>query len=70
MSSDNEMKNLLEKNKKITTRQRNLQVPMIEAFKIITGYAPPIMNNFFIFRANTHNLRNFQTILNENKKTR
>ena len=42
---------------------------MIEVFKIINGYAPPIMDNFFIFRENTHNLRNFQIILNENKKT-
>ena len=25
----------------------------------INGYAPPIMENFFIFRENTHNLRNF-----------
>ena len=42
---------------------------MIEVLKIINGYAPPIMDNFFIFRENTHNLRNFQIILNENKKT-
>ena len=42
---------------------------MIEVFKIIDGYAPPIMDNFFIFREDTHNLRNFQIILNENKKT-
>ena len=41
---------------------------MIEVFKIINRYAPPIMDNFFIFRENTHNLRNFQIILNENKK--
>ena len=42
---------------------------MIEVFKIINGYVPPIMDNFFIFRENTHNLRNFQIILNESKKT-
>ena len=34
---------------------------MIEVFKIINRYAPP--------RENTHNLRNSQIILNENKKT-
>ena len=28
-----------------------------------------MMDNFFIFRENTHNLRNFEIILNENKKT-
>ena len=71
VSSDNEsnFENLLEKNKEITIHQRNLQILMIEVFKIINGYAPLIMDNFFIFRENTHNLRNFQIILNENKKT-
>ena len=71
VSSDNEsnFENLLEKNKEITIHQRNLQILMIEVFKIINGYAPPIMDNFFIFRENTHNLRYFQIILNENKKT-
>ena len=46
-----------------------MQILKIEVFKIINGYAPPIMDNFFIFRENTQNLRNFQIILNENKKT-
>ena len=41
---------------------------MIEVFKILNGYAPPVMDNFFIFRKNTHNLINFQIISNENKK--
>ena len=41
---------------------------MIEVVKIINGYAPPIMGNFFIFTENTHNLRNFQITLNENRK--
>ena len=41
---------------------------MIEVFKIINGYTPPIMDNFFMFRGNKHNLRNFQVILNESKK--
>ena len=70
VSSDNEsnFENLLEKNKEITIHQRNLQILMIEVFKKINGYAPPIMNSFFIFRENTHNFRNFQIILNENKK--
>ena len=41
---------------------------MIKVFKIINGYAPPIIDNFFTFRETTHNLRNFKIILNENKK--
>ena len=65
--NQNNFEDLLEKNKEIY--QRNLQVLMIEVFKIINGYAPLIIDNFFIFRENTHNLRNFQIILNENKKT-
>ena len=69
VSGDNEsnFENLLQKNKEITIHQRNLQVLMTELFKIINGYVPPIMDNFFIFRENTYNLRNFQIILNENK---
>ena len=45
VSGDNESKfeNLLEKNKEKTINQRNLQVLMIKVFKIINGYAPPII---------------------------
>ena len=72
VSGDNEtnFENLLQKNKEITIHQRNLQVLMTELFKIINGYVPLIMDNFFIFRENTCNLRNFQIILNENKQTK
>ena len=41
---------------------------MIEVCKIIDGYTPPIMDNFFISKENAHNLRHFQIILNKNKK--
>ena len=67
-NNESNFENLLEKNKEVTTHQRNLQLLMIEVYKIINGYAPPIMDNFFIFRENTHNLRNFQIILNKNIK--
>ena len=60
---------MLEKNKEITIHQRNLQVLIIEVYKIINRYAPPIMDNFLMFRENTHNLKNFQIILNKNKTT-
>ena len=59
---------LLQANNEIT-HQKNLQVLMVEAFKIINGFAPPIMEDFFLFRENTHNIRNFQIIPNESKKT-
>ena len=55
---ESNFENLLEKNKEITIPQRNLLVLMIEVFKIVNRYAPPIMANVFIFRENTHNLRN------------
>ena len=38
---------------------------MTEVYKI----APPIMNSLFNFRANVHNIRNFQEIFTENRKT-
>ena len=54
--------------KEITIHQRNSQVLMTEVFKMINGYAPPILDNVFIFKENTHYFRDFQIILNENKK--
>ena len=59
---------LLQANKEITIHQRNLQVLMVEVFKIIV-FAPPVMEDFFLFRENTHNIRNFQIISNESKKS-
>ena len=69
-SGDNHssFKSLLRKHKEITIHQRNLQVLMTETYKIINGLSPPIMENFFILRENTHNVRNFQEISNENRK--
>ena len=46
MNNESNFENVLEKNKKITIHQRNLQVLMTEVYKIINGYAPPIMDNF------------------------
>ena len=40
---------------------------MTEVFKIMNGLSPPIMDNFFIFRENADNIRNFQILSNENK---
>ena len=60
---------LLQNDKDITVHQRNLQILMIEVYKIIKGEAPAIMRNFFIFWENIHNIRNSQTINNENKST-
>ena len=42
---------------------------MTETYKIINGIATSIVGKFFILRENTHNVRNFQEIFNENMKT-
>ena len=42
---------------------------MVEVFKIINGFAPPVMEDFFLFCENAHNIRNFQIISNESKKS-
>ena len=52
---ESNFENLLEKDKEITIHKRNLQVLIIQVDKI-NGYALPTMDNFFIFRENTHNL--------------
>ena len=41
---------------------------MVEVFKIINGFAPPIIEDF-LFCENTHDIQNFQIISNESKKT-
>ena len=45
-----------------------VEVLMVEVFKIINGFAPPIMDDFLLFGENTHNIWNFQIISNESKK--
>ena len=42
---------------------------MTKVFKITNGLSPLIMDNFSIFCENTHNIRDFHIISNENKKT-
>ena len=42
---------------------------MTEVYKIVIGIAPPIMNSFFSFRPNIHNIRHFKEIFTENRKT-
>ena len=42
---------------------------MTEVYKIVNGIALLIMNSLFNFCANIHNIRNFQEIFTENRKT-
>ena len=60
---------LVQINNETTKHQRNLQVLMLEVFKIINGFVPSIMEDFFSFRENNHNIWNFQIISNDPKET-
>ena len=60
---------LLSKNKEVSIHHRNIQVLVTEIFKVMTGVAPPIMQNLFEVRENKYNLRNFREIENSVKNT-
>ena len=47
-----------DKYNEFSIHQRNLQKLMIESYKIIHQITPPIMKSLFVFRENTHNIRN------------
>ena len=42
---------------------------MTEVYNIVNSIASPITNSLFQFRCNTHNMRNFQEIFKEIRKT-
>ena len=60
---------ILRRKNEPTIHQKKLQVLITEVYKILNGIAPPIMNSLFNFRTNIHNIRNFQEIFTENRKT-
>ena len=61
--------NLLETHNELTIHQRNLQVLMTEIYKIVNGVAPPIMNSLFEFRSNEYNIRNFEVLSTDFRRT-
>ena len=61
--------NLLETHNELTIHQRNLQVLMIEIYKIVHGVTPPIMKSLFEFRSNEYNIRNFQVLSTDFRRT-
>ena len=67
--TNKELQQILRDKNEFTIHQKNLQVLMTEVYKIVNGIVPPIMNLLFNFRANIHNIRNFQEIFTENRKT-
>ena len=60
---------LLDKCNEFSLHQRNLQTLMIELYKMIYQTAPLIMNSLFVFCENTHNIRNYQILPNNVRKT-
>ena len=60
---------LLDKYNELSIHQRNLQTLMIELYKIIHQIAPPIINSLFVFCENTHNIRIYQILPNNVRKT-
>ena len=60
---------LLENNNDIRNHHRNIQVLLIEVFKMKNGLAPPVMESNLNKRFNTYNIRNFRKFATERKRT-
>ena len=48
---------------------RNIEKLMIEIYKCLNRLSPPIMNDFFTYRQNNYNIRNFRELDCENVNT-
>ena len=46
-----------------------LEVLVTEIYKIVNGVTPPIMNSPFEFRSNKYNIRNFQVLSTNFRRT-
>ena len=61
--------NLLETHNNLTIHQRNLLVSMTDIYKIVNGVVSPIMNSLFEFQNNEYNIKNFQVLSNDFRRT-
>ena len=61
--------NLLENHNGVTIHQRNLQVLVMGIYKIVNGVTPLIMNPLSEFRSNEYNIRNFQLLSTDFRRT-
>ena len=59
----------IENNNDLSNHHRNIQVLLIEVFKMKNELAPPIMESILNKRFNTYNLRNFQEFATEIRRT-
>ena len=53
----------------ILREQNEITNEMTQVYKIVNGIVPPTMNSLFQFHCNTSNIRNFQEIYTENRRT-
>ena len=60
---------LLQENHDITNQQRNIPILLTEAFKTTKNLAPPIIKGTINARPNNYNLRKFQKLIREKKRT-
>ena len=60
---------MLEIHNELTINQRNLQVLMTEIYKIVNGVTPPIINLLFEFLSSEYNMRNFQVLSTDFRRT-
>ena len=61
--------NLLETHNELTIYQRNLQVLVTEIYRIVNNIHPPIMKSLFEFRIKEFNIRSFQVLSTDIRKT-
>ena len=60
---------ILERTKKKTIHQNNLENLAKEIYKFLNGLSPSIMHDAFMIRNNKYNLRNFHCLYSTNKRT-
>ena len=60
---------LLDKCNEFPIHQKNLQTLIIELYKTIHQIVPLIINSLFVCLENTHNIRNYQILSNNVRKT-
>ena len=61
--------NQFETHNELTIYQRKLQLLLTEIYKIVNGVAPPDINTLFKFRNNKYNIRNFQVLSTDFRRT-
>ena len=60
---------MLENNNDIFNHCKNIQILLIEVFKLKMNFPRPIMESMLNRRISTYNLRNFQEFITDRKKT-